>query len=234
MFFKIICCTTLLTFMLTNQMVYAQSKKTTNEPMIWFELIESIKLNDRFSATLLYQHRTFLDREETYQNIYWVSGNMKLTKPLTVTAGLIYFQYHKLSSANYLTVPEVRPFQAISYTTSVGSLKMSFRYMLEERYLSKTNQGEIVDGHNFNFRQRTRLRAYYPISEHFKLELSEEFFLNGQQMETDLFSQNRASMRVHYNLGDFNFNIGYLDWLVNTTNELQHRHTLLVGMSHKI
>jgi len=234
MFFKIIYRTALLTLMLTSQMAHAQSKKTTNESMVWVELIESIKLSDRFSMTLLYHHRTFLDREETHQNVYWASGNMKLVKPLTLTAGLIYFQFHKLASDNYLTVPEVRPFQAISYTTKVGPVKMVFRYMLEERYLSRLSEGQIVDGHNFNFRQRIRARVYYPISKKFKLELSEEFLINGQQMDTDLFGQNRASARLLYKVGAFNFNIGYLNWLVNTKNELQHRHSLMVGMSHKI
>jgi hypothetical protein len=202
--------------------------------MVWVEVIESIKVNECFSATFLWHHRTFLEREQTHQDIFLVSGSMKVKKHFTLTGGLIYFKYHKLSAGTYLSLPEMGPFQALTYTAKLGKWKTSFRTMVEQRYLSKVHQGEILDGHQFNWRFRNRIRVSYPLTERFILEISEEFLFNGSNLTVDFFSQNRAMARLHYKVGSFDINMSYLHWLVNTKSEMQHRLTLMLGLSHKL
>jgi hypothetical protein len=96
------------------------------------------------------------------------------------------------------------------------------------------HQGEILDGHQFNWRFRNRIRVSYPLTERFILEISEEFLFNGSNLAVDFFSQNRAMARLHYKVGSFDLNMSYLHWLVNTKSEMQHRHTLMLGLSHKL
>jgi len=233
MTFRISLLLTLTTLLLAPNFSTAQSKPHTNESMIWIEAIESVKFNKRFSTTLLWHHRIFFDRENTYQDIYWASGNMKVGKNFTLTAGVIYFKYHRMTGGNYLSVPETRPFQAATYKTNIGKTKMAFRFMLEERYLSKVDEGKIMEGHNFNIRFRNRLSFFIPLHDKLSLELSDELIFNGQQMNVDVFAQSRARARLHYKIGKFSVNAGYLHWLVNTKKAFQHRNSLMVGVKHK-
>lgn len=227
---------TIGSMLLFINLAMAQSKPRSNESMIWIEAIEKVKFNNRFSSTLLWHHRIFLDREQTYQNIYWASLDAKLTKNFSISGGLIYFRYHKYSHDKYLAVPEVRPFQSITYSTALGKVKTSFRFMVEERYMSQTRNGEVMNDHDFNFRFRNRLKAIIPMNSSMKLELSNEYIINGSSMDVDRFNQNRASARIHYYIKPLNLDInaGYLHWLVNTTKEMQHRHSLMIGVKHQI
>lgn len=217
-----------LSFIISPTVLQSQS----HENMVWVELTEKVDFNDQFSTTLLWQHRVFTDREQTYQDIYWASLNAKISRNFQLSGGLIYFVYHKQSYDRYFNVPEVRPFQAITYFTQWGNVKTNFRLMLEERYMRTVSEGAILKGHDFNLRLRNRITATVPITSAIHLELSEEYLLNGQYQEVPRFDQNRAMARLHYVVKPIHLdlNVGYLHWLVNMPQQKQHRHTLMLGV----
>jgi len=215
---------------------FGQEKSNTSESMIWTEGIEKVKLNNRFSSTLLWQHRIFFDREETYQDIYWLSIAGNVSQNLSLTGGIMYFTYHKESFGRHLTVPEWRPFQAVTYSKSFGAFRSSFRCMVEQRYTRRVGPEGLQRANDFNLRVRNRLQLLVPIQPRWQVEFSEEVLLRNLQNGNRTFDQSRARIRLHCHpgLGDLSVNAGYLHWLVSTASALQHRHAAMVGVSHKI
>ena len=203
------------------------------QPMVWFEAVECAQENGNFSTTLLFQRRVFLEKEHTYQHIYWASGNYKLDARFSVGGGLIYVAYQKEVDEGYATVPEIRPFQYLTFTQKLGNTKWTLRNMVEERYMSSVMQNEIQKTSKFNMRYRFRLKGLIPISNRLGLELSNEVLFNGKQLPVKVFSQNRAVARLRYMLGNWSINGGVMHWLVNSSTASEHRPALLVGFSHK-
>jgi len=213
----------------------AQDKTTRHESMIWMEAVEKVKLSNRLSTTLLWQHRIFFDRQETYQDIYWLSASGKISQNLSLTGGIMYFTYHRFSFDRHLSVPEWRPFQSIAYTKKLGKVKTNFRVMFEERYTRSVEKGSLQDDHNFHMRLRNRVQVFVPLHSLFQLEISEEILLRDIHQGKGVFDQSRARARLHFSpgAGSFSINGGYLHWLVSTATEWQHRHSIMVGVGHK-
>lgn len=215
---------------------FAQDKSIRHESMVWIEAIEKVKLNDRFSSTLLWHHRIFFDREETYQDIYWLSVNGKVSKNWSLTGGLMYFTYHKKAFDQYVSVPEWRPFQSVHYTKKLKGTKVTLRVMLEQRYTRRVGEGGLQSDHDFDMRLRNRAQVFIPLSSRLRVEISEEILLRDIHHGKGLFNQSRARARLHFSpgLGKLSINAGYLHWLVNTPNEYQHRHSVMVGLKHTL
>jgi len=213
--------------------VFFSRAQNPSDPMIWIQATGKVTISKKVSALLLFQHRIFLEKEQTTQQIYWASGGYKLTKKLTLGGGLIYFTYQKKVGDTHRFVPETRPFQYLAYSDKLGEIKLGFRAMIEERYMSNVVSGEIQRGEKFNTRYRFRTKALVPLSNKFKLELSNEVLLNGQRQNSDLFGQNRAIARVHYGIKNWSFFAGYMQWTVNTSKGIVQRPSGLVGFGHK-
>ena len=205
-----------------------------NQPMIWMEATQKTAFTERFSTTLLFQRRVFLDLENTHQHIYWLSGNYKLAPSVTVGGGLIYFTYHRAVGEEYSSIPEYRPFQYITLSHRLLGASFSLRAMIEERYMSEISDGEVHRGSKFNTRYRMRLKSLIPIYQQLQLELSNELLLNGHHLPTDLFGQNRAIARAKYKTGKWEISGGFLHWLVNTSAGKEHRPTGLLGVGFKL
>jgi len=214
--------------------VFSSMAQNPSDPMIWIQATEKVTISKKVSALLLFQHRIFLEKEQTSQQIYWASGGYKLTDKIAVGGGLIYFTYHKMVGDSYKYVPETRPFQYVSYTDKLGKVKLDFRVMVEERYMSSVVDGEIQTGEKFNTRYRIRTRGFIPLSKRVKVELNNELLFNGHNLESDFFGQNRVTLRVHYSLKNWSFLGGYMQWTVNTAKGIVHRPSGLVGFGHKL
>lgn len=203
----------------------------TTQPMIWVEAIQHTKLDKRFSTTLLFQRRVFLNQENMYQHVYWVDGAYKLTSNVTVGGGMIYLKYHKRLDEQFKGVPEVRPFQFLTINQKIGDARLSLRSMIEERFLSTVNGDKVQSINDFSTRYRFRVRTYFLVMRGVTLELSNEVLLNGQN--EDRFDQNRAVARLRYSVKSWTFNGGCMDWRVNTSGGMKKRPSLLIGVSHK-
>lgn len=222
----------LLLFLLIAGLVALSQEK--HQPMVWMEATQTTKFSERFSSTLLFQRRVFLHKERTYQHIYWLSGNYKLKPKLTVGGGFIYFTYHRKVGEGYASVPEVRPFQFISFSHRIGNTRLSIRTMVEERYMSEVIDGKVLPREAFNTRYRFRIRGFISLTEWVDLELSNELLLNGNHQPGDTFGQNRAIGRVKYKKDRWELSSGYMHWLVNTNAGAEHRPSLLLGAGYKL
>ncbi|WP_201739450.1 DUF2490 domain-containing protein [Dokdonia sinensis] len=94
---------------------------------------------------------------------------------------------------------EHRIYQQLVLRNSVGKLKFSHRYRLEQRFI------EDLDTQH---RARYFLRVTYPLNEKWFLTAYDEVFINLQE---PLFGQNRLYGAVGYNVNaNINFQVGYL------------------------
>ncbi len=219
----------LLQFALGLMMLVAPlvaTAQTTSEQMEWIELVQKITFNERLSTTLLFQNRNFLERTNTYQNIYWGSLEMK-AKPVNFGGGMIYFTYHKQVAEDFQSVPEIRPFQYVSKSWKSDRWTHSVRAMAEERYMSKVVNTEVMPAQDFCMRYRLRLKTNWQFSCIAKLDLRNEIF-----WQTGEVNQNRASGRVIFKLPIANAGLGYMHWWVNTAAGAEHRHSWLFSVSH--
>ncbi len=223
-------------FVFVGSSAVSQKKPHSHESMIWIEAIEKVQINDRFSSTLLWHHRIFIDREQTFQDIYWLDLNGRISQNFSLTGGVMYFTYRKDVQGFNLSVPEWRPFQAITYTSRIGKSKVNLRLMVEERYTKKVNEGHFMDEYHFNVRLRNRAQVFLPVTHQMQLEISEEILLRNINLGRGVFDQSRGRVRLHYYPGNgkFGFNAGYLHWLLNTSDDLEHRHSIMVGVKHRL
>ncbi len=222
-----------LSFVLST---FSQNKPQSHESMIWIEAIEKVQFNDRLASNFLWHHRIFFDREQTYQDIYWLDISGKVSQNLSLTGGVMYFTYHRFSFDRFLSVPEWRPFQSIAYSRKFGKVKTKFRLMFEQRYTRRVEEGHLQNECNFNMRLRNRVQAFVPIGSQFQVEISEEILLRDINHGKGIFDQSRGRVRLHYypGGGKFGINAGYLHWLLNTSDDLEHRHSIMVGVRHRI
>lgn len=221
-------CTILLFTALTS---LGQNK---SQPMVWMEAWGKVNISEKVSALALIHHRIFLDKDQTYQDIYWLSGDYKFGKNVSIGGGLMYFTYHKAVGEGFEFVPETRPFQYIIYRPSIGKVKFRIRAMVEERYMSDVVNNEIDPLERFNMRYRFRVRANIPLVNKFSLELSNELLFNGQQLEAEVFGQNRARGLVCYKVTEkIGVSAGYLQWTVNTSKGIEQRPSAFFGANYK-
>ena len=83
-------------------------------------------------------------------------ANYNLGQNWTAGTGFAYVSSKTFdpASTSTLAVPELRPFQELSYKQKFDKITFSHRYRIEERFVRKTASDKLVDGYNFNFRFR--------------------------------------------------------------------------------
>lgn len=94
---------------------------------------------------------------------------------------------------------EHRIYQQFVLRNSIGKLKFSHRYRLEQRFIEDADT---------QYRARYFLRVTYPLNEKWFLTAYDEVFINLQE---PLFGQNRLYGALGYNVNsNINFQVGYL------------------------
>lgn len=112
----------------------------TNETGSWYTLINKFKASDKFYFSLVSQLR-LVDFAQTARIFIISPGvNYKMSKSLTGSAGYMYLNFHqegiRITSLDY----ENRIWEAISYSSTLGKVKVNQRLMLEQRYFTRVNE----------------------------------------------------------------------------------------------
>lgn len=180
------------------------------------------KVTDRFSLMtdggfrwsdgkrLLYIARTGLG--------YQLKSETKITAGIASTgayddSGLIKF--------------EIRPYQDIAFSMKVGKIQTQHRFRVEERFFKNVVNGEIIGGHDFNFRFRYQIGATIHLlnlsvkneNRQLLLNVSDEIFINGgNEILYNIFDKNRLvigpilQLRKNLNVGlIYNFQFAQLN-----------------------
>lgn len=112
----------------------------TNELGSWYTLTNKFKVSERFYFSSVVQLR-LVDFVQNARIFLVAPGvNYKINKSLTGAAGYMYLDFHqegiRITSLNY----ENRIWEAISYASTLGKVKVNQRLMLEQRYFTRVNE----------------------------------------------------------------------------------------------
>ena len=196
-----------------------------SEQTIWLQTSEQVQLTQRVTALLLYQRRVFLNREDTYQNLYWLSAGYKI-RNTSLGGGFMYFKYHRQLASVHRAVPEIRPFQYVSYIHTKKDWTLGLRAMVEERYLSSVHENQIEELDHLEIRGRLRTNSSYQFNARFSLLVGNEVFFPREHG----FVQNRFSAEVGVKLRPVKLSFGYMNWYLD---ELPVRHSWLLRFHHR-
>lgn len=204
--------------------------QSQSEQMLWFQVSEKVQVAPRTSGLFLVQKRYFLEQPDTYQDLFWASGAYRL-KNIQVGGGFMYFSAHKRLNSIYRSIPELRPFQCLSYARKVTNTRWSYqiRAMVEERFLSEVSGDEIIREQNFQLRYRLRSNMIFHFAPNTSLKLSNEWLWR----HTMALTQNRAFAEVTQSIKSIRLSAGYMNWFVRGIQK-PWRHVWLFRMDHRI
>lgn len=112
----------------------------TNEAGSWYTLINKFKTSEKLYFSSVVQLRLVDFMQQTRIFIVAPGVNYKINKSLTGAAGYMYLNFYqegiRISSLNY----ENRIYEAISYGSTLGKVKVNQRLMLEQRFFTRVNE----------------------------------------------------------------------------------------------
>lgn len=207
-----------------------------NEAVIWYQFSETVNLSDKWDATFVVQYRDFVQRDKDYHLFLSSALSRKLGNGFGIGAGFTNLNINRVVGANYMLVPELRPFQQITFGSKLEKLQFNWRFMIEERYFRKATNGELISGYDFNFRIRNLTKITIPLSQSFDLALSTEVLINGGgNANLNVFDQNRSMVLGGYKTGKLKLSTGYMHWAALTGGDvLENRHTWMIMASHSL
>lgn len=184
----------------------------------WFMFFSTNRISEKMSIHAEAQYRTY-EFGSNFNQLLLRSGlTYNISDNATVTLG-----YANITTDDTFTEPdgeenvnENRIYQEFVLGNSLGKLKFSHRYRLEQRFIAPP-QGENTTEH----RARYFLRVTYPLNDTWFLTAYNEIFIN---LQNDFFGQNRLFGALGYNVNkDVSLQMGYLknDFAVDTFDRFQ-------------
>lgn len=168
------------------------------------------------------------------------------TKNYRMTFGYAFIQTYPYGDfAVASAFPEHRIWEQLLTSQTLGKLKLSHRYRLEQRMLGNAANGKFSNGRYEN-RMRYMAKATINITQGQKpvyLAVYDEIFLNfGRQVAYNIFDQNRLYGAIGFTLSqELKLEAGYLYQLVQlrsldvsgtAKNRIENNHTLQVALFH--
>lgn len=224
---------------------HAQATRAeTNNSNAWFMYFGNHKLSQRIGIHAEAQLRRYELGAEKQQLLlrtgidYYTKGNNRLTFGY---AFIETYPYGAFAVAN--AFPEHRIWQQLLTTQSIGKVKLSHRYRLEQRMLGNASTGKFGDGRYEN-RMRYMARLSFNLTKGERpvyMALYDEIFVNfGKEVAYNIFDQNRAYGAIGFTLSpSFRLEAGYLyqlvqlrslDMTANPRNKIENNHTLQIGL----
>jgi Protein of unknown function (DUF2490) len=232
-------------FILVSNFLFGQAN-ITYQNLYWLRYYNQLSFNPKLTWHNEIEMRRFLDNNRLHHLIGHSHLHYKAMPNLDVAVGITYSeQSPQFSDAvSTLVVPEIRPFQEISTNQSFGKrVALSYRFRLDERFISKNNGTVLSDGSDFNFRFRFRPQLNINLSKlesktPTNLKISDELMVNfGGDILYNRFDQNRVYLGLEKVLSkNFSLELGYLHWYQqrNTGKDFFDRNILRMTVLHKI
>lgn len=180
--------------LLSSTLLFAQSQ-TLHQDLYWLRYHNQIFFSNRLSWINELDNRRFFSPNVENQFIAHSHVHYKIKK-IEVVSGCSYsWQYTQDPEKSTATVPEIRPFEEISYTKPLGRRwHLQHNLRIDERFIRNHTTQELLPGYDFLFRFRYRLQLSFLVKENvakntsITLRLSESIFLNDRY---NTFDQNR-------------------------------------------
>jgi Protein of unknown function (DUF2490) len=207
--------TPLLFFLLVSGLTYGQGN-TTHQTLYWIRYYNQTQLSSKYTLHLEVDERRLISPDLQFQFFTHAHLHRRFSKLIDVAAGFTYATTN--SSKNpQLAVPELRPFQEISFSHPISKkIQLQFRYRLDERFIHNNNKLELQDGYNFFFRHRFRLQGSMTVKKFESgktiiAKLAEEVMLDQGPGAINSFDQNRVYLAAEFQFSKWSVELGYLN-----------------------
>jgi hypothetical protein len=184
-----------LTLLLPLSTLFAQ-ETAEDELGAWYMLFTNSKVSEKLSIHAEVQARYYETTTNFNQLLLRGGLNYHLSSKAMATLG-----YGNITTdVNFgdvdgeENISEHRIYQQFVLKNSVGKLKFSHRYRLEQRFIDHP-----ITGNDTQHRARYFLRLTYPLNDKWFLTAYDEVFIN---LQAPIFGQNRLFAALGYNLNE--------------------------------
>lgn len=213
----------IIVFLISAYLSFAQEQRLTDHNTIsWLAYTGTFKINRKIAIHTEYQWRRVDGFKNWQQSLFRTGVNYAIRKEVSINAGYAFaetFPYGDYPAA--LAFPEHRIFEQVVIKNPVGSVDISHRFTLEQRFVGKVvmQNGERTTDYIFLNRMRYRVRSEIPIikktggKDRWSVVLQDEVFIGwGSNIGANIFDQNRLAVLLGYKLSqNIKIEAGYLN-----------------------
>lgn len=233
-----------LTLLIAGSSYAQQTRANSSNTNAWFMYFGNHKLNDRIGIHAEVQFRRTEFVSEAQQLLLRTGVDYYTKANIRFTVGYAYIETHPYGDfpvAN--TFPEHRIWQQMLVSQSIGKVKLSHRYRLEQRMIGNAATGEFKNG---RYENRVRYMAKATVnvtggSHPVFISVYDEIFANfGKEVAYNIFDQNRLYGAIGFTVTDaIKVEVGYLNQLVQLRsletsgtpkNKIENNHTFQLGV----
>lgn len=226
---------------------FCQEQRSADHNSIgWVAYTGNLKITKRLAIHTEYQWRGTETIKSRQQDLLRTGINYSLSKDVHVIAGYAFAQTY--AYGDYPAVfafPEHRIFEQLIIKNPVGSIDLSHRFTLEQRFVgSVTMPGGIKNtAYSFLNRIRYRVRAEMPlhkknaVKKPWSVIAQDELFIGwGKNVSSNVFDQNRIGLLLGYKLHrNLKLEAGYINQTlqqarrINDKAVFQYNHGFLLA-----
>lgn len=217
------------------------SKDVLTQYLTWYRYYNKLTVSPIWQVHTELELRWFMFPGRPHQGLVRVNAlRQRPGKPSLGLGGTYFLQTlpQLADQAVDRIRPEVRPHQELTLRQSVGSLQLSHRYKLEERFFQKTS----VEPSDFNLRFRYKFEVQIPLTRAeeraVSLRLYDEVMVNaGKNIVNNVFDQNRIYVGLQRSWSDhWAAEIAYLNWFQQRSSgtEFYNRHIARLTVTHAL
>ncbi len=168
--------------------------------------------------------------------------NYRLSKGVTATVGYALFGQRVPNPDRVPVRLEHRPWQQVTWVQNAGPVQVTQRYRTEQRFIHRTDGGELAKGYRFNHRLRYQLSGAVSLRDSTRkalvLTVGDEILVNaGRQVLYNYFDQNRVFAALGYQLTKtLNVQAGYMYTFSQLAagNQFLHGHVWRLSLLHNV
>jgi len=170
----------------------------THGNVIWANYNNSIFIDSNWSIVNDVQIRTKDEIDKWSLFALRTGAVYKINKHVAVVAGIAWFGSMNYFSGKTVLANEWRPWQELSFSNEIKSVKFTQRLRLEQRFLQKLFEGKKTDYFETRHRLRYRLEFAYPVwNKKVVLNAGNEVMGNLNYVKDNrFFDQNRTFLAV--------------------------------------
>jgi hypothetical protein len=221
-------------------------KNIIHQSLIWYNYIQNLKINDRFTLQTDIQERHFINPLKQSQFTIRPTFKTAIKNNWDIGIGFCVFLNNSDPTVSYnLNIPELRPYLEANHQQKFKRVSTLHRFRIESRFFQNTEDEQLRKGFSFN---SMRFRYQFGIDillnkpkdeKHaLKLRILDEFMLNfGKNIVYNLFDQNRISLFVQYApVKAVAIEVGYINWFQQriSGSNFFSRNIFRLGIVHNI
>lgn len=230
-------------FLLAGIASHAQNRISETNNIGWYAGTVTLNLSEKWGIHNEYQWRRTDYIENWQQGLLRVGVNYKPLNGVLLRAGYAWaetYAYGGIPLNRYgKDFTEHRTFEMVQLMQKLGSVDVSHRFMLEQRWVGRYNSAasNSEDGYNYMNRLRYMARIQVPVYKKLYVAAYDEIFIGfGKKVGENIFDQNRLGLLAGCQFTkEFRAEAGYLNQIVqlgreiNGSNVFQHNSGFIVS-----